>query len=91
MGLSSLRLAEGSSNGGDEVGTDMGKGGGIPDDGALTLMGGVVEKTIHGVGTGELWNRKLAIIRYAGCVVVWPQTSSSRTALSPAASWGLDQ
>ncbi|GKB57231.1 hypothetical protein Tco_0913417 [Tanacetum coccineum] len=37
--MSSLRLAEGSSNGGDEVGTDMGKGGGIPNDGASGLVG----------------------------------------------------
>ncbi|GJZ02393.1 hypothetical protein Tco_0520354 [Tanacetum coccineum] len=32
-------LAEGSSNGGDEVGTDMGKGSGIPDDYASDLVG----------------------------------------------------
>ncbi|GJY98692.1 hypothetical protein Tco_0516122 [Tanacetum coccineum] len=35
LGSVSLRLAEGSSNGGDEVGTDMGKGVGIPIDGAF--------------------------------------------------------
>ncbi|GJS28637.1 hypothetical protein Tco_0489257 [Tanacetum coccineum] len=33
-------LLEGSSNGGDEVGTDMGKGGGIPDDGLQYESGG---------------------------------------------------
>ncbi|GJS31343.1 hypothetical protein Tco_0491963 [Tanacetum coccineum] len=38
-GLSSLRLTEGSSNGGDEVGTDIDKGGSIPNDGASSLVG----------------------------------------------------
>ncbi|GKF06745.1 hypothetical protein Tco_0037413 [Tanacetum coccineum] len=47
-GLSSLRLAEGSSNGGDEVGTDMGKGGGIPEDG-----GGDGDNTGTGDDTGS--------------------------------------
>ncbi|GJV83092.1 hypothetical protein Tco_1522990 [Tanacetum coccineum] len=48
-GLFFLRLAEGSSNGGDEVGTDMGKGGGIPDDGASDLVG----ESMKGGGNGE--------------------------------------
>ncbi|GJU56501.1 hypothetical protein Tco_1230215 [Tanacetum coccineum] len=47
-GLSSLRLADGSSNGGDEVGTDMGKGCGIPDDGASNL----VRESMKGDGLG---------------------------------------
>nr|GFD62691.1 hypothetical protein [Tanacetum cinerariifolium] len=38
-GLSSLRLAEGSYNGGDEVGFDIGKSSGIPDKGASDLVG----------------------------------------------------
>ncbi|GKF72057.1 hypothetical protein Tco_0208171, partial [Tanacetum coccineum] len=46
--MSSLRLVEGSSNGGDEVGTDMGKGGDIPDDGASDL----VEESMKGYGNG---------------------------------------
>ncbi|GKA10678.1 hypothetical protein Tco_0690111 [Tanacetum coccineum] len=59
-GLSSLRLVEGSSNGGDEVGTDMGKGGGIPDDGAsdlpnerMGLGGGDGDNTGTGDDTGS--------------------------------------
>ncbi|GKF05224.1 hypothetical protein Tco_0035892, partial [Tanacetum coccineum] len=48
-GLSSLRLAEGSSNGGDEVGTDMGKSGGIHDDGASDLVG----ESMKGGGNGS--------------------------------------
>ncbi|GJY36944.1 hypothetical protein Tco_0422322 [Tanacetum coccineum] len=51
-GLSSLRLVEGSSNGGDDVGAGMGKSGGVPDDGASDLvwesmMGGVM--VVNGV------------------------------------------
>ncbi|GJU19732.1 hypothetical protein Tco_1153074 [Tanacetum coccineum] len=54
-GLSSPRLAEGSSSGGDEVGTDMGKGGGIPNDGASGLVGESMEGSGGGTGdnTGE--------------------------------------
>ncbi|GKD24378.1 hypothetical protein Tco_1230592, partial [Tanacetum coccineum] len=59
-GLSSLRLAEGSSNGGDEVGTDMGKGGGIPDNGAsdlpnerIGLGGGAGDNTCEGGDSGS--------------------------------------
>ncbi|GKF16068.1 hypothetical protein Tco_0057530 [Tanacetum coccineum] len=44
--MSSL-LPQGSSNGGDEVGTDMGKGG-IPDDGESDL----VEESMKGGGNG---------------------------------------
>ncbi|GJU74813.1 hypothetical protein Tco_1266218 [Tanacetum coccineum] len=51
FGLSSLRLAEGSSNCGDEVGTDMGKGGGIPNDGASGLVG----ESMKGGGNGREW------------------------------------
>ncbi|GJV56690.1 hypothetical protein Tco_1457695, partial [Tanacetum coccineum] len=40
---------EGSSNGGDEVGTNMGKGGGIPNDGASGLLG----ESIKGGGNGR--------------------------------------
>ncbi|GKF88051.1 hypothetical protein Tco_0258928 [Tanacetum coccineum] len=52
--MSSLRLAEGSSNGGDEVGTDMGKGSGIPD-GASGLVGESMKGSGGGAGdnTGE--------------------------------------
>ncbi|GJY13358.1 hypothetical protein Tco_0382667 [Tanacetum coccineum] len=46
--MSSLLPIIGSSNGGDEVGTDMGKGGGIPDDGASDLVG----ESIKGGGGG---------------------------------------
>ncbi|GKE51371.1 hypothetical protein Tco_1486527 [Tanacetum coccineum] len=49
-GLSSLRLAEGSSNGGDEVGTNMGKGGGIPDDDASDLVGESMKGSGGGAG-----------------------------------------
>ncbi|GJY86944.1 hypothetical protein Tco_0500970 [Tanacetum coccineum] len=48
--MSSL-LPQGSSNGGDEVGTDMGKGGGIPDDGASDLVG----ESMKGGGNGREW------------------------------------
>ncbi|GJV79688.1 hypothetical protein Tco_1515558 [Tanacetum coccineum] len=49
--MSSLRLAEGSNNGGDEVGIDMGKGGGIPNDGASSLVG----ESMKGGGNGREW------------------------------------
>ncbi|GKB13051.1 hypothetical protein Tco_0846974 [Tanacetum coccineum] len=52
-GLSSLRLAEGSSNGGDEVGIGMGKGGGIPDDGASDLVGESMKGGGLGGGAGD--------------------------------------
>ncbi|GKG18903.1 hypothetical protein Tco_0376002, partial [Tanacetum coccineum] len=52
-GLSYLRLAEGSSNGGDEVGTDMGKGGGIPNDGAPGLVGESMKGGGLGGGAGD--------------------------------------
>ncbi|GKG33329.1 hypothetical protein Tco_0433488, partial [Tanacetum coccineum] len=55
--MSSIRLLEGSSNGGDEVGTDIGKGGGIPDDGASDLVGASMKGGGNGGGardnTGE--------------------------------------
>nr|GFD56422.1 hypothetical protein [Tanacetum cinerariifolium] len=47
-GLSSLRLVEGSCNGGDEVGADTGKGGGILDEGASDLVG----ESMKGGGNG---------------------------------------
>ncbi|GKB75566.1 hypothetical protein Tco_0942461, partial [Tanacetum coccineum] len=55
-GMSSLRLAKGSSNGGDEVGTDMGKGGGIPDGGASDLVG----ESMKDGGNGREWEVDLA-------------------------------
>ncbi|GKF57074.1 hypothetical protein Tco_0170611, partial [Tanacetum coccineum] len=44
-------LVEGSSNGGDDVGANMGKSSGVPDDGASDL----VSESIMGSGNGSEW------------------------------------
>ncbi|GJS81942.1 hypothetical protein Tco_0748483 [Tanacetum coccineum] len=59
-GLSSLRLAEGSSNGGDEVGTDMGKGGGIPNNGAFDWWGRVTRFAGYYFGGGVVANSSVS-------------------------------
>ncbi|GJU50971.1 hypothetical protein Tco_1220526 [Tanacetum coccineum] len=46
-----VNSAEPINNGGDEVGTDIGKGGGIPNDGASGLVG----ESMKGGGNGREW------------------------------------
>ncbi|GJR87648.1 hypothetical protein Tco_0517588 [Tanacetum coccineum] len=95
MGKSSLRLVEGSSNGGDEVGTDMGKGGGIPDDGASDL----VWDSVKGCGNGrewEWWRRYMGlVVKIIGRAVIdggvdiarssWPTSASDHTGVGTGA------
>ncbi|GKC96591.1 hypothetical protein Tco_1162033 [Tanacetum coccineum] len=48
-GLSALRSVESRCKGGDEVGSGMGKSGGVPDDGASDL----VWESMMGGGSGD--------------------------------------
>ncbi|GJV00110.1 hypothetical protein Tco_1329380 [Tanacetum coccineum] len=69
FGSVSLRLAEGSSNGGDEVRTDMGKGGGGEGDniGEGGDSGSDGDGSGGSGGEGVELNRNPSYHRYAGC------------------------